>query len=71
MSQTVNVLEGRISIQDLEKELLSSNMHRDKGYLRKQLWPEHSETHPTSGERHTESFITESFVTESFVTESS
>ncbi|KAM0014049.1 putative protein kinase RLK-Pelle-DLSV family [Helianthus debilis subsp. tardiflorus] len=69
MSQTVNVLEGRINIQDLEKELLSSTMHRDKRHLRKQLWPEHSETNPTSGERHTESFVTESFVTESFITE--
>ncbi|MFS7950874.1 putative protein kinase RLK-Pelle-DLSV family [Helianthus anomalus] len=71
MSQIVSLLEGRISIQDLEKELLSSTKHRDKRHLRKQLWPELSETHPTSGERYTESFVTESFVTESFITESS
>ncbi|KAF5757330.1 putative protein kinase RLK-Pelle-DLSV family [Helianthus annuus] len=72
MSQTLNVLEGRTNIQDLEKELLSSTMHHpDNKPLIKQLWPDYSEIRPTRGEPHTESFITESFVTESFITESS
>uniref|UniRef100_A0A251V1N9 Protein kinase domain-containing protein n=1 Tax=Helianthus annuus TaxID=4232 RepID=A0A251V1N9_HELAN len=71
MSQTLSVLEGQTNVQDLEKELLSSTTYPDKKHLMKQLWPDHSEIHPTHGEPLTESFVTESFVTESFIRESS
>ncbi|KAI7756085.1 hypothetical protein M8C21_031870, partial [Ambrosia artemisiifolia] len=59
MSQTLSILEGRTNIQDLMKDLQFSNADPDNRPLRKQLWPDYSETHPMSAELQTESFVTD------------